>query len=449
MSFSGSPSSRRAAAANVNIPKYWVHKGSGQGYVNAHGGRVYLGKDGLPETTQRYHQFVAEYLANAGQPAVEPGAITLKELVARFWIHAEQYYVDAKGNPSTELGAFWYALKPLIDLFAEMPVSEFGPRALKSVRQRMIEYDWCRGYINKQVVRIKGVFRWGAENELIPGPVYHALQAVTGLKKGRCGARENPPVKPVPRERIDAIEPFVSRQVWAIVQLQLLTGARAGELVGLRRGDIDTTGEIWTCQLDEHKTAYHDHQRVLYFGPEAKKVLQPFLLRPDEAYLFSPREAEKDRREKLAAERATRQSCGNRSGQNKQPRPRREPGAVYDVAAYRRAIARACDLAFPLPDELARQQVPARGRKKNALRWETDAEWKKRLWPELWEKAKAWRKEHRWHPHQLRHNAATELRRQFGIETARIILGHRSAAITEVYAELDQGKALEAMKRVG
>ena len=33
---------------------------------------------------------------------------------------------------------------------------------------------------------------------------------------------------------IDAIKPFVSRQVWALVQLQLLTGARAGELVGMR-----------------------------------------------------------------------------------------------------------------------------------------------------------------------------------------------------------------------
>ena len=53
------------------------------------------------------------------------------------------------------------------------------------------------------------------------------------------------------------------------------------------------------------------------------------------------------------------------------------------------------------------------------------------------------------HPHQLRHNAATFLRKEFGLETARIILGHRSAAITEVYAELDQQKALEAIVRVG
>ncbi len=53
------------------------------------------------------------------------------------------------------------------------------------------------------------------------------------------------------------------------------------------------------------------------------------------------------------------------------------------------------------------------------------------------------------HPHQLRHNAATYIRKEFGLDTARIILGHRSAVITEVYAELDQQKALEAVVRVG
>jgi integrase len=49
----------------------------------------------------------------------------------------------------------------------------------------------------------------------------------------------------------------------------------------------------------------------------------------------------------------------------------------------------------------------------------------------------------------LRHNAATFLRKEFGLETARIILGHRSSAITEVYAEQDQQKAMEAIVQVG
>ena len=58
-------------------------------------------------------------------------------------------------------------------------------------------------------------------------------------------------------------------------------------------------------------------------------------------------------------------------------------------------------------------------------------------------------KTHRWHPRQLRHNAATELRKEFGLEAPRIILGHRSAAITEVHAENDEQQAIEAMVKVG
>jgi len=50
---------------------------------------------------------------------------------------------------------------------------------------------------------------------------------------------------------------------------------------------------------------------------------------------------------------------------------------------------------------------------------------------------------------RLRHNAATELRKEFGIEAARIILGHRSTAITEVYAEKDEQEAIEAIAKVG
>jgi integrase len=60
-----------------------------------------------------------------------------------------------------------------------------------------------------------------------------------------------------------------------------------------------------------------------------------------------------------------------------------------------------------------------------------------------------WKAPQHWHPHQLRHNAATFLRKEFGLETARIILGHRSAVITEVYAEQDKEKALEAIVKVG
>jgi len=48
-------------------------------------------------------------------------------------------------------------------------------------------------------------------------------------------------------------------------------------------------------------------------------------------------------------------------------------------------------------------------------------------------KRAAWRQLHVWHPHLLRHNAATRLRKEFGLETAQVILGHKTLAVTEVY----------------
>ncbi|HEY2154896.1 MAG TPA: tyrosine-type recombinase/integrase [Isosphaeraceae bacterium] len=61
----------------------------------------------------------------------------------------------------------------------------------------------------------------------------------------------------------------------------------------------------------------------------------------------------------------------------------------------------------------------------------------------------AWRRAQRWHPHQLRHSSATSLRKEFGLEVARIVLGHTSPAVTELYAEADREKAVAAMEQVG
>jgi len=54
-----------------------------------------------------------------------------------------------------------------------------------------------------------------------------------------------------------------------------------------------------------------------------------------------------------------------------------------------------------------------------------------------------------WHPNQLRHSMATELRREAGLDAARVVLGHRSPTTTEIYAEVDVQKAAELMARLG
>ncbi|MCD4824639.1 MAG: tyrosine-type recombinase/integrase [Phycisphaerae bacterium] len=93
--------------------------------------------------------------------------------------------------------------------------------------------------------------------------------------------------------------------------------------------------------------------------------------------------------------------------------------------------------AFPPPAPLAKHEG------------ETLKRYQARLTDEQLAEIKTWYKQFHWHPHQLRHNAATELRKEFGLEAARVILGHRSAAITEVYAEMDRQKTIDAMMKVG
>jgi len=62
---------------------------------------------------------------------------------------------------------------------------------------------------------------------------------------------------------------------------------------------------------------------------------------------------------------------------------------------------------------------------------------------------KAWRKEHRWAPNQLRHSRATDIRQRYGLEGAQAVLGHSRADTTQIYAERDIDKAAKIMGEVG
>lgn len=140
-----------------------------------------------------------------------------------------------------------------------------------------------------------------------------------------------------------------------MIELQLFTAARPGEVVAMRPCDIDVSGRVWFYRPAHHKTAHHGHARVVYIGPRAQEVLRPFLTRPLAAYLFSPVEALEERRRQRHAERRTPLSCGNRPGAQRCSNPAWKPGEAYTVAAYRRAIAYACDRAFPPPPPLAKR----------------------------------------------------------------------------------------------
>ncbi len=440
------------------LPSYRLHKASGQAVITLNGKDMYLGVYGNTESKAEYDRIIAEWLVNHRQDiatpptgiAVENAAhdLTVNELFSAYWPFAIGYYVK-NGQPTGEVENLRDAARPMIARYGQSAASQFGPLALEAVRQAMIEQGLCRRVINGRVNRIRRIFKWGVSKQLLSPLVLQSLQSLAPLKKGRCNVREAEPVKPVDEQHVRAILPYVSPQIAAMIQLQMFTGMRPGEVVIMRGCDLNCSGKIWTYTPSSHKTEHHDRNRIVYIGPQAQRVLEPWMARSLKTYLFSPAEAEKSRREQQHAQRHTPLSCGNGLDSNRRKWRIKTPAECYTTTSYARAIADACDKCFPPPARLARIRVSARGRKTHSTRWESILEWHRRLGNEKWSEVKRWQEEHRWSPNQLRHNAATYLRKQFGIEAARVVLGHTSAAVTEIYAELDRNKAADIMAQVG
>jgi integrase len=426
--------------ASPTTPKYRLHKGTGQAVVTLDGKDIYLGRHGTAASKAEYDRLIATWLANGRRLVNCDAGITVSEVILAFYQHAEKHYRHPDGRPTGEIHNFRVCLKPLRQLCGHMLANDLGPVNLRIVRDHMISLGLVRKSINLHLSRLKHVFRWAGAQGLVRPSVYHGLLCVGGLRLGRTDAKESEPVRPVSQVLVDAIRPFVSTHVNALIDLQLLTAMRPGEAIIMRGCDLDMTGRIWVYRPESHKTLHHGHQREIYLGPRAQEIVRPFLKTDVQAYLFSPADAREDRFRVLRQNRKSKvqpsQQC------RRKRRPNKQPGEHYDVPSYRRAIADACARAWPLPAELGPRVKPGGKR-------ETRGEWRARLTTDEKAAILAWRREHSWHPHQLRHNAATHLRKQYGLELARIILGHRTAFTTEIYAEADRQQAMEVIGRVG
>jgi integrase len=445
-------------------PSLRRHKPSSLGVVTLNGQDHYLGhwpagRKNPPETVRlAYDQLIAEWLG-AGRrlqsvAAKQPEGISVNELILAFWGHAEQYYRHEDGTPTNELNNLRPSLRLLKDLYGMLPAVEFSPLKLKAVRQMMIDSrryrmrfqvkveerestlerwvrepgfrrtstghealwkkKWrpaellasqkamSRGVINQRVGHILRVFRWGVAEELVPETVHRALTAVPGLQQGRTEVHESQGVKPVAVEVVETTLSRMPAPVAAMVRLQLLTDMRVGEVIVMRAIDLTMSGPVWTYRPASHKNKYRGMDRVIYLGPQAQEIVKPFLTTSLEDFLFSPRAYVEELRRRRAEQRKTKRTPSELKRRRK-AKPRRVPAERYNRRSYRLAIVRACHKAG----------VPE------------------------------------WSPLQLRHTAATTIRAKYGVEAAKVILGHTKVETAQIYAERDMGRAEEIMREIG
>ena len=378
------------------LPSYRLHKSSNQAICRILGRTYYLGEFGTKESQDRFNRLVAEYLTNPSF-GVEKSRQSVAESVVAFLKHAESYYGES------ELFNFRRALTPLIELYADLNITEFGIEQFKAVRDYWVKRDAARVYANRQSGRVIAFIKWLVAEGVLSPIVHQGLKCVAPLKAGRCACREVESVKPVSDTTITKTLPFLSPVVADMVRLQAIIGCRPGELCRLKPSMIEKSGAVWVIELDDHKTAWRGHARKIFVGPKGQAILTKYLDRPKDAFCFSPSEATEQRLQARSSNRVTAMSCGNRRGSNRVDSPKKKPGRAYSTITYCKAIHYACRKA-----EI-----------------------------ELWS------------PNRLRHAAATRLREAEGIEAASVILGHAHLPTTEIYAEASTKKALAIAQKHG
>lgn len=289
--------------------------------------------------------------------------LTVCEVIEAYVQNRREYFAE---NPRS-FGRGATAMRYLNQHFGHYKVAAFGMSELRRLREAMMEPTaagrlFCRREVNRLIREVSAFWKWAASYEMAPAEIHAKCRTLEPLTRGHTDAPERDPVGPVPVEVVEKTRAQLRPDYAAAVTLQLLTGARPGELFALSGADIDRSGEVWVARLARHKTAHRGKSRTLYFGPQAQRILKPILLQCGTGKLFQ--------------------------------------GCVND---YREYIYRAADAAGVT----------------------------------------------RWAPNRLRHTAATELRKAYGIEVARAVLGHSHLNTTEIYGEVDQQMVEKIMRERG
>jgi integrase len=371
--------------AKTSHPKHCIHRGIGQSYVRINGRQIFTGtlvKGKITADAEKaYRRIIVEYLANQDKP-VQAESISIDELILRFFKQKLPTVHKASAQH------FKAVSDTLLSHYAGYKAVDISVREMRTVRALFIEKGWKRSYVNDQTARIRQILIWGQQEGILPQQ--YNPPKIKALEKGECICPEGVSRKTIPLADIEKTIAALSPTLAAAVKIQLATAARPSEVLEMRIEQINRSNpDCWEVRYIRHKTAKKTGDKTIFLAKPEIAVITPYIGNRAEGYVFTPESALADRKAKETAvlKSKYRSPSAREKAAYRKRHPKQKINDHYDVAAYRRAITRACE----------RAGVP------------------------------------HWFPYGLRHTGVTLIGLEHGIEAAQHIAGHRNIATTEHY----------------
>ncbi len=315
----------------------------------------------------------------------EAAGISVAELCGMWAEHCREYYHGEASATNAILD-----VREFRRMFANASVSELTHTDMLKLRDALVRSGISRRTVNGRLWRVKYMIGWALDEALIPAQVKAELTQVKAVKRGRSAAKERPPVRPVDDATVAATVEHMMPNTADMVRVHRLTGMRPCELCALRWSMIDTARTPWVYRVppEVNKNEWRGElgqPRVVLIGPKARAILERH--KGGDDFPFSPVRAVTERLEAARVKRVT-PFYGKAKARRAEVHVPRTLGGSWDAHAYGHTIRAAC----------RRAGIPA------------------------------------WGANRLRHTFGTEVRRAFGLEAARAVLGHANGArITDMY----------------
>lgn len=282
-------------------PTLRFHRGSGRYYVSYptwSGIRdFYLGRktDDYDEIVAKFQKKTAEFLADL--PNADRVEGTVGKLALLFLNRAQKIYrkadVDGRETDTGSYARYRHLLSLVLELYEELPLSQFRAAEFIAVRNRLIEVCGrvrrdpetgertklppARSTINHRMGLLRKVFAQSTGLGLeYPDLNLLGLNKVPDLVERESATRETVPVASVSDGDFEKVLAELKRTnpiVADMAAVQWGTGLRSSELCNLRAVDLDTEIEeatgCWEYRLARHKT-----RRPKKIAPPQKPTLK-------------------------------------------------------------------------------------------------------------------------------------------------------------------------------